>query len=429
MNKRKVLKNRIWVSLFNLKDLNKYVILGFVFFFFTALAACRVKEIEPQISANTIISQNNVPEAVPDIFSKAWFIEGKRIEVKTTYEYDSSTYGHLTVFGGNEKKGDKYDTNYRAIAFIVDDKGKLVTDLGHCFGRCASITQIYQQKNGDLIFYEASDASYMRDAEWVFEESDEEILLLKKYMPQYSFTYASEEKCPKGYRILLDKVWVGELDSKKKYYFYFTEVTENQVKGRIDTSFLTPPGPTSNTFVLSESSSGIFTGEIEGEIANCSFELQNGESGAFQIEMSGSEQGETIKLKNLDETSVSFKPLHLSELESFEQNNKIELCFGEGVWRGCHIVVGETTNTGRGTMWADIYFADASDNILYSLDYNGAGAGEIVKSIKLVDLNEDCLEDIRVEYEDGKTIQFRQRDDGLFYASSWLEGSEWHSFY
>ena len=126
---------------------------------------------------------------------------------------------------------------------------------------------------------------------------------------------------------------------------------------------------------------------------------------------------------------MSFKPLHLSELENFEQNNKMELCFGEGVWRGCHIVVGETTNTGRGTMWADIYFADASDNILYSLDYNGAGAGEIVKSIKLVDLNEDCLEDIRVEYEDGKTIQFRQRDDGLFYASSWLEGSEWHSFY
>ena len=117
---------------------------------------------------------------------------------------------------------------------------------------------------------------------------------------------------------------MGSEQLQKKYYFYFTEVTENQVKGRIDTSFLTPPGPTSNTFVLSESSSGIFTGEIEGEIANCSFELQNGESGAFQIEMSGSEQGETIKLKNLDETSVSFKPLHLSELESFEQNNKIE---------------------------------------------------------------------------------------------------------
>lgn len=268
---------------------------------------------------------------------------------------------------------------------------------------------------------------------------------------------------PGEYDGYLRRIWIEDSWNGKNYTgkvsFYFTEIDNGQIKGKIMLGEIAEP-----EYVLYQNPEDILRsiraemfdlyGMIVDEIGQCTYRIPQSvyykdENGERVRAAESMEHELTIQFQSdqelLIDGEMTLRPYRLSDIDGYMEK-AYSCAFSNEVWDDCFLTVIQMQN--EDGKWPDAYLTDGEDYILYHFRSLYQTDSE-VKDVQMDDVNADGLTDIRlftgyadddlepvervfIQYEDG-TFQeeilrrYQPAGQGIFYGY-FEEDTEWPDF-
>lgn len=353
--------------------------------------------------------------------------------------FDITTIGPI-LKSENEKTfvlGHRYSTkSYQEPIFAYYEE-TLATMKRDVFLDCYSgIEGLDPQTLGQVVIAIAKDSSFADE----YMHIEPSFLIIDDYViavNQSSFYELERMKLDKvlSYQIDYHGNYAGEADTKKMWImdddyegsspfsFMITKIENGAIEGKIRIGEFTELNDTGNEMRK-------FSGVIEGNIAKCRFEDEEGIGRTLELTFF---KDDTIKgtlkyfyqnLKNDDKDGTYFfrpynlKDVHGLEYEAFEENSGIYNGENLDSWGKANIITG-IINASQ--PYPVVYLTDEEGDILYDFSVSDISGTE-VKDILIEDFNGDGLKDVKIitwfsDASNGNefTWLYCQNEDGLFY--------------
>lgn len=219
---------------------------------------------------------------------------------------------------------------------------------------------------------------------------------------------------------------------------YFTQLSEEQVRGRICIGGLAGNecfSMLSHTASRVNLGTGYFEGKVIDGVARCKFQNEDGEEGWLTISFEDQDVlTATVEWEDQENAALKAENYYMEEYNIYQHvisedetaitkvNERLSRDVNLKKWGNVKILVCESTNLEKGVCAPLLFMTDQEGNLLYQFDV-ASPSNCLITDLRVEDLNGDSYEDVAVtisvvgeelQYEPLEEHYFYQQPDGMF---------------